>query len=759
MQRTRPLDYSSSEDGARPAKRKRVALACESCRERKIKCDGKKPVCGPCGRRNASSPSCGYSLLANNARRSSEQEYIASLRQQVHDLQQAVVTRTNEVEASRSPPLRDPSAAGTGTPVPSVTGQASSPHLDPTRDLSVARSSTTASPREVRESHSTVLRPVVPGFLSGQRRATDGQAVGRSRSEFPEAAGVGEDSFGLSPISAMGAVVPGHEQHSIRRNNEYYGESSLLSLMRAVDRPPDNGHSRRQQHNASESQYRSWTREHGDDYLTLQAEFALPPRAAADKLLDLYFSSVHIFYPWMHSVSFQAEYQRLWTRDEREQERSLEKIDIGLGGGNYPRHVFFSALNAMFALGCQFSDLPSEEKRAASAMFYDRIKTLLRFDILDSGSIGQVQALLLVGQYLLGTQYPTRCWNVVGLACRMAISLGLQSASFSRDSSEVEAEIRHRVWYACLQMDMTVSMTLGRPHSMHMRHDVPLPRPIDDENLVIGRDNNCQPEGTDSIIGFMVQNAKLAKILGQILDRIYHSKSGTFGSPEEIRAATVHSEDFTSISHLDSILEEFSSSVPDVLCWNRPRRDSATRQHVFKRQSNVLMARFIHLKVLLYRPSFTEYCTLARAQLDGRSQGGQNDGNKPQTSATSLSMSLRAQCAVVCVRMARELILSVQKATEEQATGAWWYTLFYLMTSAIILILTECTPSLKNLLDPKEVDVAWERCLATLKLLGHNYSLARHYLHALNLLRQRSLAKYSGNVKRPIRQICSYAGP
>lgn len=299
-----------------------------------------------------------------------------------------------------------------------------------------------------------MLRPVVPAFLADQRCPAKAQALNHAGGEFADAARPGEDAFSLSPISAMGAIVPGHEQHSTRRSNEYYGESSLLSLMREVDQPSNANSDRRQQQNSSESQYRSMTRDHGDDYLTLQAEFALPPRAAADKLIELYFSNVHIFYPWMHSVSFLAEYQRLWTRNEREQDRAVDKIDIGLGGGNYPRHVFFSALNAMFALGCQFSDLSSEEKRAASAMFYDRIKTLLRFDILDSGSIGQVQALLLVGQYLLGTQYPTRCWNVVGLACRMAISLGLQSASFSRDSSEVEAEVRRRVWYACLQMDM-----------------------------------------------------------------------------------------------------------------------------------------------------------------------------------------------------------------------------------------------------------------------------------------------------------------
>lgn len=34
-----------------PRKRRKIALACERCRDRKIRCDGHKPACDNCQRR------------------------------------------------------------------------------------------------------------------------------------------------------------------------------------------------------------------------------------------------------------------------------------------------------------------------------------------------------------------------------------------------------------------------------------------------------------------------------------------------------------------------------------------------------------------------------------------------------------------------------------------------------------------------------------------------------------------------------------
>ncbi|KXJ93613.1 hypothetical protein Micbo1qcDRAFT_161608, partial [Microdochium bolleyi] len=66
----------------------------------------------------------------------------------------------------------------------------------------------------------------------------------------------------------------------------------------------------------------------------------------------------------------------------------------------------------------------------------------------------------------------------------MAIGLGLQSSRAPDGLTELELEVRRRTWYGCVQMDMTVSMTLGRPPSIYMTEDVPLPLAIDDEFLM-----------------------------------------------------------------------------------------------------------------------------------------------------------------------------------------------------------------------------------------------------------------------------------
>lgn len=266
---------------------------------------------------------------------------------------------------------------------------------------------------------------------------------------------------GPSPISAMGATIPVQDRPPTGRNNEFYGGSSLVSLVREMVQPPSkrgnqSGRPSRTRSPSTSTATRDTSRSttvRPRERAMLQMQFALPPREVADRLLGLYFASVHIFYPWTHSLGFRDEYERLWV-PQRQDSDANDRPDIGLGGGRCPRHVFFTALNAMLALGCEFSDVCPEDKEAASAMFFDRMRNLLHLDVLDSGSMSHVQALLLVGQYLLCTHYPTQCWNVIGLACRMAIGLGLQLDNSTDDVSEAEKQIRCRVWYGCVQMDM-----------------------------------------------------------------------------------------------------------------------------------------------------------------------------------------------------------------------------------------------------------------------------------------------------------------
>ena len=272
-----------------------------------------------------------------------------------------------------------------------------------------------------------------------------------------------DKDFGTSPVNAMGAILTSNAPLP-ERSGESYGRSSVAFLMQEVNYPPN----QRREPLGSSSGVRSVSgglrlarkklRRFADS--SLHAQVALPPRKMAEKFLDSYFRSQHVFYPWIHSTTFRQEASALWTDEEDRTPSNSEDLpapDIGLGGHHCPPAVFFGALNAVFALGCESSDLSSHEKDALSSMFFSRMKELIVHEILSGGSIAHVQTLLLAGQYLHSTQYPTQCWNYIGLACRIAIGLGLQSESPTGTKTQLEVEIRRRVWYGCLQMDMYVT--------------------------------------------------------------------------------------------------------------------------------------------------------------------------------------------------------------------------------------------------------------------------------------------------------------
>lgn len=64
-----------------------------------------------------------------------------------------------------------------------------------------------------------------------------------------------------------------------------------------------------------------------------------------------------------------------------------------------------------------------------------------------------MQYLLLMGQYLQGTQKSVEAWAVHGLAVKAAFQLGLHSSEASQAFSPLDREIRKRVWFACVILD------------------------------------------------------------------------------------------------------------------------------------------------------------------------------------------------------------------------------------------------------------------------------------------------------------------
>lgn len=176
------------------------------------------------------------------------------------------------------------------------------------------------------------------------------------------------------------------------------------------------------------------------EFRNLTAEvYVLPSRRTADRMLEVYWDQVHILYPLIHRPTFLQEYQRVWTG---------EKESTG-------EYLIYCILNTIFAIICQLQRrISPEEKGGDGEVYFRRATKLLHLDVIANGSLELVQALLLMGQYLQGTELPHSCWMVIGLAIRTAQGLGLHlpptSANLGRQQ---EREIVRRLWHGCVFMD------------------------------------------------------------------------------------------------------------------------------------------------------------------------------------------------------------------------------------------------------------------------------------------------------------------
>lgn len=130
--------------------------------------------------------------------------------------------------------------------------------------------------------------------------------------------------------------------------------------------------------------------------------------------------------------------------------------------------LFYCMLNTVFSLGALFSPKINQKDRASVGhSFYERAKKPLDIDLLADGNLALVQTLLLMGQYLQSTDMSNSCWNIIGLAVRIAQCIGLhhdpqncdQGCCSAQSTDQVEIEMRRRAWTGCVLLDRLVPIS------------------------------------------------------------------------------------------------------------------------------------------------------------------------------------------------------------------------------------------------------------------------------------------------------------
>ena len=227
--------------------------------------------------------------------------------------------------------------------------------------------------------------------------------------------------------------------------------------------------------------------------------FVLPARRIADEMMEVYWGQIHVLYPFLLRGPFTAAYRQLFTGE------SADTAEVPT----------YCIMNLAFAIVCQITKKDSpQEKAAAADVYYRRAALLLQTSVIGRCSSELLQALLLMGQYLQSTEWPRRCWVVVGHAIRTAQALGVHIPASTDHLPQQDRELMRRLWHGCIFFDHMVSMTLGRPIviSQADARAVPLPTDIDDAYLSSRPDvDGRQPDGIVSRTCFFTQSVKTSR--------------------------------------------------------------------------------------------------------------------------------------------------------------------------------------------------------------------------------------------------------
>ncbi|EPE05020.1 fungal specific transcription factor [Ophiostoma piceae UAMH 11346] len=740
-------------------RRRKTTLACEPCRERKSRCDGRKPICSTCEHR-----SLGL------------EHYTKALHERIRQLERACAMNGVEVDASGQVTQKNQRLQ------PDQSNSRPNSRLSSPSILSISQLVGSGS------DHQSPLQRTAsgnPGTVSAAAVNSTSSVAAASSVTSPESM-YPENATG---VTAMGTILTEDDLDADSTEETFYGRSSAASFLKEAA-----GSLRNQSSAAGLNRPGPTTFTQGGFLstgtplpaaqpmlkLTDVDRFALPPRTLADHFLERFFTHVFYQYPFFDRDAFEEAYKSLWQSSSNLNRSGFDQRpattpspantsnnrggDMAAGDGGGPASsqlegvglggkecsvgsiVFHCALNSVFALGCCFSDLPTSERAAALDVFANRSKSFVGLDLIDENNLGVVQAMLIISLVLQGTPFPNRCWNAVGMAARVAQGLGLHSdeAIASRRTlrgDERVRQIRRRTWQGCVVMDVLVSMTFGRPP---MTSSLSIsPETLDTS---VGPDGQLDAE-TFKLM-FSKENVKLSVILEGILQRIYRpwltrdvpdSTTSTSNSSTGSNTFQVH-HNLDTVVEIQGQLDHFQQYVTPFLSWTCreevPESMSAADKHIMEINRNVLQARFIYIQLILYRP------ILSQLAADSASSPP-----APQSilSRDSLRYSFAVECGKSCVEAAKRLILLVHGNYATDKSDVWWWNGLYACAAGLVLIVARSCSAVWKTLDSTETAVLWDKCQSILQDQAVFSAPARKSLNLLLKVSEHVLLKQAAS--------------
>ncbi|VUC32435.1 unnamed protein product, partial [Clonostachys rosea] len=450
----------------------------------------------------------------------------------------------------------------------------------------------------------------------------------------------------------------------------------------------------------------------------------LPPRQVADAHLNNYWKHFYPFNPILHQASFQkrylnlpitvilmfmlmrcgARYEEVWTGRVNH-----DAVEISV----HSVRAFHALLNIIMALGCLFPQLDDKNSitKTNGGIFLERSQQLQLQASLDHASLTLVQANALTAQYLSTTGMVNRCWVTLGVAIRTAQGIGIHLDLPSE--SQAQRQERRRTWWYCVQMDRVTGMVYGRPPMVLWPTGVPHPDIVDDNALSTEPCSAAYPIQSVQISeqSYFIHSLQLSDIL---LDILNADKSLS-------RDKHLVNQDCNQLVELDSQLAKWKCQLPEILSFD-PQAD-ISGDGPFRREATFLYSRFLHLRILLFRPFIIN---LARKTC--------SEGDSLLW--TDFQYSVVSGCAKACISAAQELISVLHKRcmSTDGRPSHWWFAVFYLFTAGTVILAFKSSPKLRALQTDAngQMERSWAMAIEILSIFErHGNVFARRCLWIL----------------------------
>ncbi|KAI4932615.1 hypothetical protein J4E85_003013 [Alternaria conjuncta] len=485
-----------------PQKRRRVTRACDECRRKKIKCDGKQP-CTHCTVYSYELiPSSTYDQPSNR-RRNATPQYIEALESQLKRAKALLHVVLPTVD------LNDPAIDA---------------HLQ--NGLLPQLPQAAARPP---------VMPVDP-------RIAQHQAPAHSEDQ---------------PDSHLEAMVKATGQLDLDEEGkwDYQGHSSGLSFMRGLRQfddmfqiPSDESPSLRHQSMSYEPPSPSLSIAGST---TAPSNVPLPSQENARILCDSAIIQYSAMLRVVHLPTFYKQMSRLYE---------VAPENYGSAETSFlPLFYSVLALGKLYSENDTGVDVASYDILTDEGLKYFKASRQL-LDITDCRDLTSLQAIIFMIQFLQSSAKLSTCYAYIGVALRSALRMGLHR-SFNVKFNPIEAETRKRIFWVIRRMDTYVGAMLGLPRFLDDEDiDQEWPVEVDDE-YITETEILPMPNGSISVMAAFNAHTRLVQILNKICKYVYPIKGTQSGAKNSV----TYSVGYSKIREIEQDLARWLDELPIAL--------------------------------------------------------------------------------------------------------------------------------------------------------------------------------------------------